>query len=339
MKRVFIVKARDTRIHNAKGNHASRSFYSYEILVFATMLLAIPSFAFSADNKNFDKYVAVSVQPYTNWLYFSGPYLDYTIKPSVFTTFEFSLEYKKFLKLFLDVDINVNDNFVGELIDSKAFTKIAGMLGIKGFAVRAAWGQIEGEAVWKGETVPGQPESAAVSTKYTEVALLYNWPICSLGIMYQNYHIPVELQYAYEDDVAFDYYGLYFGMSSFNYRMNKLKTERENGIGLWLDQNLSGGVALGNISEEAKRRRAFATIMAEDKRMKYGTVFSLSTDSPVALSASWQIIAGVCGAVNVGNIFLGFGAGYDGFAQFYYSFNYGAVLLRHGATVKIYCSF
>lgn len=157
--------------------------------------------------------------------------------------------------------------------------------------------------------------------------------------MYQNYHIPIELPYAYDDDVTFDYYGLYFGMSTFNYRMNKLKTEGKNGIGLWLDQNLSGGIALGGISEEAERRRRFGEIVADDRRMGYSDVGILASDSPVALSGSWEIIAGMCGTVNAGNIFLGFGAGYDGFIQFYSNFNYGSSLIRHGATVKVYCSF
>jgi hypothetical protein len=96
--------------------------------VLMTALLFTPGFVCGLDNEDFDKYVSVSVQPCVNWLVFSGPCLDYTIKPSVFTTVELSPEYRKFLKFFFDFDINTNDNS-------------------------------EGEAVWKGVPVPGQPNT------------------------------------------------------------------------------------------------------------------------------------------------------------------------------------
>jgi hypothetical protein len=316
-----------------------RAKYGYKVLVLMTTLLLAPAFAFSLDQADFDKYVSVAVQPYANWLFYSGPYLDYDLKPSVFTTVELSLEYKKYLKLFFDVDINANDNFVGELIDNKAFTRVAGMLGLKNFSVRAAWGKIEGEAVWRGEPVPGQLQSADVSTKYIEVGLLYNWPICSLGLIYQNFHTPVELAYAYDDDVVFDYYGVYFGMSTFNFFMNEFKETGGKFIKPWLDQNLSAGVAAGGISEDAKKRRRFGEIIADDRRMGFSDVISIYDDSPAALSGSWQIIAGLCGGISAGNLALGLGAGYDGFLQVYSNFNYSSLLVRHGATVKVYFSF
>ncbi|MDR1587242.1 MAG: hypothetical protein LBS57_07295 [Treponema sp.] len=300
------------------------------------VFLLVPAFAFGLDSEDFDKYVSVSVQPYANWLYFSGLYLDYDLKPAVFTTVELSLEYKKYLKFLFDFDINANDNFVGELADSKAFTRIAGMLGFKNFSVRAAWGQIEGEAVWKNVSIPGQPQSADVSTKYMEVALLYNWPLCSLGIIYQNFHIPIELTDGYDSDMPFNYYGVWFGMSTFNYFMRKFREEEKNGVKVWIEQNLSAGVAAGEVSEEGKRRRRFGEIIARDKG---NGSFTVKDDSGMAVSGSWQIIAGVCGVVNIGKLSLGMGAGYDGFIQIYANFDYSASLIRHGATVRAYCSF
>jgi hypothetical protein len=305
---------------------------------FALILLLAPVFAFGLDSKDFDKHFSVSVQPYTNWFYTSGYYLDYNLEPSVFTTVELSLSYKKYLKLLFDFDINTNDNLVGELADSKAFARIAGMLGFKNFALRAAWGQIEGEAAWKGAPILGQPQSTPVSTKYTELSLLYNWPIVSLGLMYQNYHVPVALSYGYDDDLAFNYYGAYFGMSTFNEWMNRFKQKQEGGVRIWLDQNLSLGVAVGEVSEEGQRRRRFGEIVAEDKR-DGGSVIDVRDSSPLAVSANLQWIAGLCGGFSVGNFLLGFGAGYDGFVQLYSSLNYNSILVRHGAVARVYCSF
>ncbi|MDR2052601.1 MAG: hypothetical protein LBP80_04225 [Treponema sp.] len=325
------------------GGGPGEPFLSCRAFILAIPIFLAPAIACGLENKDFDKYVSVSVQPWANWVFRSGPYLDYRLKPSVFTTVEISLEYKKYLKLLFDFDMKANDNFVGELADSKAFTRIAGMLGFKNFAVRAAWGQIEGEAIWTGVPIPEQPQSADVSTKYMELTLLYNWPVCSLGIMYQNYHMPIELTYGYEDDMAFNYYGAYFGMSTFTFSMNKFKEEERNGMNIWLEQNLSLGVALGEISEEARRRRRFGEIVAEDKRIGYGGsilgTYGTAESEKAAFSGSWQIIAGLCGGINAGNLSLGFGAGYDGFIQFYASSDYDSALIRHGATVRVYCSF
>jgi hypothetical protein len=304
-------------------------------------IFLLPAIAFGLDNGDFDKYVSVSVQPYANWLFFAGPYLDYNLEPSVFTTAELSLEYKKYLKLLFDFDIKANDNFIGELADSKAFARIAGMLGLKNLALRAAWGQIEGEAIWNSAPIPGQPQSTTVSTKYMEFALLYNGPPLLLGVIYQNYHIPVELSYGYADDMVFNYYGAYLGASNFTSFMNETKSSRKNGVTYWLESHLSHGIALTEISEEARRRRALGSIIAQDKRTGTGShTIDIRGDSPVAYSSGNQIILGVCGAVNAGKLFtLGFGAGYDGFIQWYMSADYNSWLIRHGATVRVYCSF
>jgi hypothetical protein len=337
MKRVFTAWASNTGIRNAKDDPAGGGRCPYRNSAFMAILLLLP--VFGLDAENFETYVAVSVQPHTNWLYLSGEHLDYTIKPSPFTSLEFSLEYKKFLKLFFDVDINVNDNFVGEIIDSKAFAKIAGMLGVKNFTVRAAWGQMEGEAVWEGPPIPGQPRTAAVSTKYTEVALLYNWSLLFLGLMYQNYHIPIGVAgFAYDDDMVFNYYGAYFGTRTYNSFMEEHRGAKKPAFGLWLDSALSYGVAIGDISEEAKRRMKWGEVIAEDM-MQGGGSGAISGDSPVGFGMNGQIIAGICGAVNVGKLTLGFGAGYDGFVQLYGHLNYLASLIRHGAAVKVSCSF
>ncbi|MDR2071082.1 MAG: hypothetical protein LBP81_06685 [Treponema sp.] len=304
-----------------------------QAFILAIPIFLAPAIACGLENKDFDKYVSVSVQPWANWVFMSGPYLDYRLKPSVFTTVELSLEYKKYLKLFFDVDINANDNFVGELADSKVFTKIAGMLGFKNCMLRAAWGQIEGEVVWKGPLVPGQPQSATVSTKYAEVALLYNWSPLFLGIMYQNYHIPVAaggFSFAYDDNMVFNYYGVYFGTQTYKAFMEERQGKKKPAFGMWLDSALSIGAAVGDISAEAKRRQKWGEVIAEDM-MKYGNnPITTHGDSAAALSGNGQIIAGVLGAVNIRNLTLGFGVGYDGFVQGYWTSNYTATLIRHG---------
>jgi hypothetical protein len=323
-------------IRNAKDDPANRVFPPYGCSALMGILFLIPVFGLDAGDIN--KYVAVSVQPYANWLYLSGPCLDYHIKPSPFTTLEFSLEYKKFLKIFFDVDMNVNDNFVGEIMDSKTFARIAGMLGLKNFTVRVAWGQMEGEAAWKGPPVPGQPRSANIATKYTEVALLYNW----IGIMYQNYHIPIGVGSngsAYDDDMAFNYYGVCLVTQTYNSFMKAHRGKKKPAFGLLLDSALSIGAAIGDISAEAKRRQKWGEIIAEDMMQKGNNPIATHGDSAAALSGNGQILAGVCGAFNIRNITLGFGVGYDGFIQGYWTFNYVATLIRHGATAKFSCSF
>jgi hypothetical protein len=292
---------------------------------------SIAPFAFGLDSKNLDGHVSVSVQPFANWLYVAGNYLDYNLDPSVFTTVEFSLEYKKYLKFLFDFDINANDNLVGKIADSKALARIAGTLGIKNFALRAAWGQIEGEAVWNGLPIPGQPQSVAVSTKYTEVALLYYG---SLGIIYQNYHLPMELAYGYDDDMVIDYYGAWFGVSTMDFFME----ERKNGIGFWLGSSGSLGVAFGKASEEGERRRAIGAVIEDDRNGNVSEIM-LRGDSSAAFSGSAQLVLGIYGGVNAGKLFMGFGVGYDGFLQSYWCVDYQSTLIRHGVTVKVDCSF
>jgi hypothetical protein len=322
-----------------------KTSYSKETFIFIITFLLAPVFTFGLDNKDFDKYVSVSVQPYANWFFYSGyGYLDYNLEPSVFTTVELSLAYKDYLKLLFDFDINANDNFVGDLADSKAFARIAGTLGFKNLALRAAWGQIEGEAVWNDVPIPGQPQSVPVSTKYTELALLYQLnPLFTLGLMYQNYHIPVELVYGYDDDMVFNYYGAYLIMSTFNEFMHEFREEqRKKGIkfGFWFDQNVSLGIAMGEVSEEGRRRRRVGEIIAADKGSGGIGLITEYFDFPGTLSANLQWIAGICGGIKAGNFLLGFGVGYDGFAQYYFSHeNYSVMLVRHGAVAKVYCSF
>jgi len=293
------------------------------------------------DVKNFNTYFMVSVQPRANWFYYSGPYLDYQIKPSLFTTVELGLKYKDWLSLFFGFDYNYNDNYVGQIIDSKAFSRIIGKLGIKNFAIHAAFGQMEGTATWKGPPVPGQPETANIETKYTEVALMYVfkaiYSMFSLGLIYINYTLPMSFSYAYQDSMSLNYYGVYFQQSGFRAQMEKLRTESKNGFGfknfgLMLDQNLSIGIAYGEINAETRRRNRFGYLINPGSA-------DPNEAGTLGFSGTWQIIAGVCGGININKVFLGFGAGYDGFIQFYAAEAIQSSLIRHGFTLRSFLSF
>jgi hypothetical protein len=314
--------------------------FSGRFLLFIVVFLMIGR-AFVWGGDTIEPAVSVSVQPYAHWLYFPGLWddpgkLNYEIEPSMFTTLEFSLKYKDWLNFGFGFDYKQDANYVDEIIDSKLFSRLMGQIGMKKFALRASWGQLQGNAVWEGNPVPGQPDTALVDTKYYEIALLYyftSWTYT--GVNYQNYHIPIALDYGYDDDVQFDYYGVYIGMSTFKYFMDEWK---EYGdifqASLWLEQNGSLGIAMGNISEEGRRRDRFGKLISFNKSGS-----ASEQPSSMAFSGSGQVIAGLFGGINFDVFFLGFGAGYDGFIQFYTSSVYTAVLIRHGFVVRAYCSF
>ena len=315
------------------------------ILMFV-FFVAVLQFAAAKDSDGFNTYFTVSVQPYTNWYYNSGYFLDYQIKPSLFTTVELGLRYKDWVSLILDFDYKNNDNFVGKVIDSKAFSRIAGQLGIKNFAVHAAFGQLEGTATWKGPPVPGQPETAIIGTKYTELALMYVFEELSwlgLGLMYINYNMPIDLGSAYQDSMTLDYYGVYYQQSYFRWLMDEWRKEGRNGFGIMFDANLSMGIALsGGIDEEGRRRMRFGSLMGQiytDQQDIYLSGRWDTKDSTMGFSGTQQIILGVCGGINLKKGFLGFGAGYDGFAHLYVFDSAYSLLIRHGFTMRAFLSF
>jgi hypothetical protein len=301
------------------------------------LLLAGGAFVWGGDTVT--PAVSVSLQPYANWLYYSG-LLDYRINPSMFTTVDLSLKYKDWLNFAFGFDYKRDDNYVGGIMDNKLFSRLMGQLGINNFGLRASWGRLEGNAEWQGEPVPGQPDSAVVDTEYYEIALLYYFaPWIYLGINYQNYHIPISLNYGYDDDLGLDYYGAYFGMSTFRYFMDNWNESEETfHVGFWLEQNLSLGAALGDVSQEARRRERFGHLVSLDKHPGLDVLPRDSVNS-LLFSGNWQIIAGLCGGVQLDRVFLGFGAGYDGFTQFYANMLYASALARHGFVVRAYCSF
>jgi hypothetical protein len=153
-----------------------------------------------------------------------------------------------------------------------------------------------------------------------------------LGLSYINYHLPTRIGggsvTAFDDDLEINYYGAYFGMSSFNGLLYKLKMKEEKGIKFFLDQNMSAGVGINAISDEGKRRMRFAEVM---------TMKSLPVDigGDVTIGVTYQLTAGLLGGATFGRVFLGLGAGYDGFVQLYGDHS----LIRHGAVIKTYISF
>jgi len=322
-------------------------------ILLTIICLLTSTYAIALDSKDFNPIIIVSVQPYANWSYYSGPFLDYEIKPSAFTSVELGLKYKDWLNLLFGFDYNFNDNFVGQTIDSKAFAKIAGQLGIKNFALKAAFGQVDGTVTWKGPPVPGQPATAVIGTKFYELDLMYIFPIegfysLALGLSYINYHVPTSLEYAYADDMSWNYYGVYFQWSNFRANMDKWRTEKENGFSFFIDQYLSAGVAVGGeLDEETKRRNRIGSIISADAGgpgiSPPATVSAGGADPNIIGSTgfgmTWQVAAGLCGGFNIKRTFLGFGVGYDGFWQGCMTGTSYSSLIRHGCTVKTCLSF
>ena len=296
----------------------------------------------------------ISVIPYTHWgdnllpMLFSGDnHLDYNIEPSVTTTLELSLKHKEWFQLGFAVDYRYNDNYVGQIIDSKLFTRISGLLGINNFAIRGTWSQIEGEAIWHGAQIPGQPERTTIDTKYTEILLLYYFGPRSLGrfmsagLLYQNLQMPTTLGegagYCY-DNITSDYYGAYFGMSTFIGFMDGMKNSDSNSvkdknfIKPWLDSNFSLGYVHQPMTEEGKRRYREGEVLAGDYPLaeEYG-MYSHWED---VFGFNWQITAGICGGFNINSkLYLGFGAGYD------VVLSVNGMPSRHGAIAKMMISF
>jgi hypothetical protein len=257
----------------------------------------------------------------------------------MFTTVELSLKYKDWLNLVFGFDYKQNDNYVGGIIDSKLFSRLVGQIGIKNFALRASWGRMRGTAEWEGDPVPGQPDSARVDTKYYEIALLYYFgSTMHVGVIYQNHHMPISLTHGYDNDIKFDYYGVYLGVSTFRYFMDHWKKRGSKTLqwNFWWEGNGSLGLARGNISEEGWRRERFGYVVGNDTGHSRDI---LNLPDGLSLSASEQLIAGLCWGVQFDMVFLGFGAGYDGFVQVYLNNAYSSALVRHGFVVRAYCSF
>jgi len=296
------------------------------------MLSIITRFAAADDQKDFGFTTTISVEPMANWFFYSGPLLRYEIKPSPYTSIDIGLKYKDWVKLFFDFDYKFNDNYVGQIMDSKLFTRIAGSLGIKDFMLTVGFGQIEGLATWKGPPVPGQPQTAVLDSKYYELQLYYFIYIVGFGFKYTNYHLPMGLDYAYLDNREVNSYEFLSKISLFNYFMSKWREEKRNGFAVFFDYDVGIGITVGSgLDAEAKRRNHFGYLASHTTNFFGNDIDDeIETLAKINFSASGQAELGLCGAFYLKRMSIGLGAGYVG------SFHNGnaGVLLRHGFIIK-----
>ncbi len=273
--------------------------------------------------------------------------LDFNLDSNTFTTYEGSLWHKSGLKL--GVNLDVDNNIVGKL------NKITGLLGFKKVSLRVSGGKITGTANWKGEPVPGQPETAEVDTKYISIDLLYSiWKSHGsvyVGISYTSYDMPMEIEglirnsknqvtiapnSAYDDNVKIQTYGIVFGFDSLN---DAIKSGKE-GFTLWAFTQDSIFAGQLKISDEGMRRLAAANPSYDlvDKNK----FFVLGVQYDLTLGLGWT--------KKIGRSILGLGAGYNFSGRGFFSFTgYNDIadyperemvvdtypyLIRHGFVVK-----
>jgi len=102
------------------------------------------------------------------------------------------------------------------------------------------------------------------------------------------------------------------------------------------------------VSEEGLRRVRFSWLVNrhwfEEKhdrpKLNYA---SIKEDKGIGIGGTYLLTLGVCGGFYLGRAFLGFGAGYEGFALAYSSIDASpfsvSVLIRHGFAIKSFLSF
>lgn len=373
------------RLASLIGNAEMRRCFSVvtgmrkRYLLVLALFCGITRFATASD---FSPALMVSFQPQANWIFDSGIFLDYEISPSPVTTVELGLRYKNLLNFLFGFDYKANDNYVGEIADSKVFQKIVGQIGIWNFSLRATYGDMNGIAAWNAPPVPGQPDKAVVGTQYFELELLYSWKFngdhglitvaqmllapyhmiffydeigrdvhsgIDIGFTYINYNLPVQLSNSYQDDMVFDYYGIYCQVSGFKMQMDAFRSAQKSGVRFFVDYAWSLGYAQGGgLTEEGRRRNHISYVMNGDvismlKNNGATNVDDLDDDpnnvGTTFFGYSGMISAGLCGGFIIGKGMLGIGVGYDFFAQGFDSNAIHGVLLRHGLSIKAYYSF